>query len=69
MKNKMNPERPANESVSKVTEAASQAEAAPKPMEELGEEELNRVSGAGDLFSDVPRVPNQPIGDGLRNNV
>ncbi len=30
--------------------------------------DLNQVSGSGDPFEDVPRVPENPIDDDLRND-
>ena len=35
---------------------------------EVAEEVLENVSGAGDPFEDVPRVPTQPIDPNLREN-
>ncbi len=35
---------------------------------ELNTNELNKVTGAGDPFGDVPRVPENPIDDDLRKN-
>ena len=36
-------------------------------MQEIGDEELGEVSGAGDPFANHPRVPNQKIDSNLRN--
>ena len=36
--------------------------------EKLTDEDLSKVTGAGNPFEDVPRVPLQPIDDKLRNN-
>ena len=35
---------------------------------ELTDEEMDKVTGAGDPFKDVPRVPNQPIDPELRED-
>lgn len=43
-------------------------EAMEQPLE-LTEEELDRATGAGNPFEDVPRVPTQPIDDEVRENV
>lgn len=37
-------------------------------MQELGDDELDQIAGAGNPFGDVPRVPTQPIDDDLRGN-
>ena len=37
-------------------------------MQELDDDALNQVSGAGNPFANVPRVPTQPIDDDLRGN-
>jgi len=37
-------------------------------MEELGDEELGSVSGAGDPFANHPRVSNKNINDTVRKN-
>lgn len=36
-------------------------------MQEIGDEELGEVSGAGDPFANHPRVSNQKIDSNLRN--
>ena len=36
---------------------------------ELGMDDIDQVSGAGNPFEDVPRVPLKPIDDELRKNV
>ena len=38
-----------------------------KAMQDLSDEELDKVSGAGDPFANRPRVTNQKIDDSLRN--
>ena len=43
-------------------------EAAEPVMEALSDELLDEVSGAGNPFDKVPRVPTQPIDDGLRED-
>ncbi len=37
-------------------------------IKELTQEELDKVTGAGDPFGDVPRVPEKPIDPGLRED-
>ena len=37
-------------------------------VEELKEEQLKKVNGAGNPFEDIPRVPTQPIDEELREN-
>lgn len=37
-------------------------------MQELDDETMHQVSGAGNPFGDVPRVPTKPIDDDLRGN-
>ena len=37
-------------------------------MQELDDETMDQVSGGGNPFEDIPRVPTQPIGDEPRNN-
>lgn len=37
-------------------------------MQELGDDELDEIAGAGNPFANIPRVPTQPIDDNLRNN-
>ena len=38
-------------------------------FENLYEDALEQVNGAGNPFEDIPRVPTQPIDDDLRDNV
>ncbi len=40
----------------------------PAEIQELTQEELDQVNGAGDPFADVPRVPEKPIDPGLRDD-
>lgn len=50
------------ESLRKANEAVDQAKKAlGAVMQELDDEELEQVSGAGDAYEDFPRVPTQPI--------
>ena len=35
-------------------------------MQKLTDEQLGKVSGAGDPFADRPRVPTKPISDSVR---
>ncbi len=37
-------------------------------VKELGQEVLSQVTGGGNPFSDVPRVPEQPIDPELRGD-
>ena len=43
-------------------------DAAEKVKEMIPDEMLEKVTGAGDPFADIPRVPEQPIDDGLRED-
>ena len=36
-------------------------------MQELGDDELDEIAGAGNPFAKVPRVPTQPIDEDMRN--
>ena len=38
-------------------------------MQELGDDELDEIAGAGNPFAKVPRVPTQPIDEDMRNKV
>lgn len=38
-------------------------------MQELGDDELDEIAGAGNPFANVPRVPTQPIDEDMRNKV
>ena len=52
----------------KIQEAAKQAiDETKNAMEELGDEALEAVSGAGDPFADRPRVSTKQINDSVRN--
>lgn len=42
--------------------------AAEKVMEAIPDDVLEKVTGAGNPFDNVPRVPTQPIDDDLRND-
>jgi hypothetical protein len=44
------------------------AEAAAQAAEALPNELLDQVSGAGDPFANIPRVPTMPIDDDLRED-
>ena len=53
----------------KAKEAAAMAqEAKDASMQELGDEELGEVSGAGDPFASRPRVSTKNINSSVRNN-
>ena len=53
----------------KAQEAAVKAqEAKDEAMQELGDEELDEVSGAGDPFASRPRVSTKNINSSVRNN-
>lgn len=54
-----------NKTIEQAENTASQALNA---MEELGEDELDEIAGAGNPFAAIPRVPTQPIDDDLRGN-
>ena len=54
-----------NKTIEQAENTASQALNA---MEELGEDELDEIAGAGNPFANIPRVPTQPIDDDLRGN-
>ena len=41
---------------------------AEKVMEAIPDELLDQVTGAGNPFDDIPRVPTQPIDEELRND-
>ena len=43
-------------------------EAAEKVKEMIPDEVLEKVTGAGDPFADIPSVPTQPIDDELRKD-
>ena len=50
--------------------AAEQAnKAVGSAMQELGDDELDEIAGAGNPFANVPRVPTQPIDEDMRNKV
>ncbi|MBQ4426915.1 MAG: hypothetical protein II881_04070 [Oscillospiraceae bacterium] len=36
-------------------------------MQELGDDELDEIAGAGNPFARLPRVPTQPIDEDMRN--
>ena len=50
------------ENVEKVKDAAG------KIVEAIPEEMLDKISGAGNPFENIPRVPNQPIDEDLRRD-
>ena len=53
----------------KAKDASMQAqEAKDASMQELGDEELGEVSGAGDPFANRPRVSTKNINSSVRNN-
>ena len=39
-----------------------------KAVEVIPDDLLNKVTGAGNPFENIPRVPTQPIDDGLRED-
>lgn len=51
----------------KEKELKNQGQQAAQGIEELAEDALDQVSGAGNPFEDIPRVPTQPIDDELRD--
>jgi len=53
------------EKAMKVQEASMQAK--DEAMQELGDDELNTISGAGDPFASHPRVSTKKIDSNLRN--
>ena len=55
-----------NKEEKKVQDAAMQAK--DEAMQELGDEELGEVSGAGDPFANRPRVSTKNINSSVRNN-
>ena len=58
------------ESIRRANEALEQANVAlNNVMQELDDDELNAVTGAGDDDSFFPRVPTQPIGEKERNDI
>ena len=53
-----------------LKDAAEQAnKAVGSAMQELGDDELDEIAGAGNPFANVPRVPTQPIDEDMRNKV
>lgn len=51
-----------------LKDAAEQAnKAVGSAMQELGDDELDEIAGAGNPFAKVPRVPTQPIDEDMRN--
>ena len=58
------------ESLKKANDAVDQAKTALNSvMQELDDDELDQVSGAGDSFEDFPRVPTQPITQKEREDI
>ena len=56
------------ENLKKAQDAEEQAnKALGSAMQELGEDELDEIAGAGNPFANVPRVPTQPIDEDLRS--
>ncbi len=56
------------ETLQNAKEAVSQADKALNDvMQELDLDELDDITGAGNPFGNLPRVPTQPIDDDLRN--
>jgi hypothetical protein len=53
-----------NEKVEKLTKKKAVDK---EEKEELSLDELDQVSGAGNPFKNIPRVPTQPIDDDLRD--
>ena len=57
------------DSIKKAQETLENAaEALPGEMVEVDLDELDDISGAGNPFGNVPRVPTQPIDEDLRGN-
>ncbi|MBR0063274.1 MAG: hypothetical protein IJP67_03825 [Oscillospiraceae bacterium] len=51
-----------------LKDAAEQAnKAVGSAMQELGDDELDEIAGAGNPFANVARVPTQPIDEDMRN--
>ena len=51
-----------------LKDAAEQAnKAVGSAMQELGDDELDEIAGAGNPFARLPRVPTQPIDEDMRN--
>ena len=57
-----------DKTLKQAKDAAEQANKALSAMEELGEDELDEIAGAGNPLGNVPRIPTQPIDDDLRGN-
>ena len=53
-----------------LKDAAEQAKkAVGSAMQELGDDELDEIAGAGNPFAKLPRVPTQPIDEDMRKKV
>ena len=59
----LNEDKKLKENAAKTQETKEQD----KAMQNLGDDELDKVSGAGDPFANRPRVTNQQIDSSLRN--
>lgn len=58
------------ENLKKAQDAEEQAnKALGSVMQELGEDELDEIAGAGNPFANISRVPTQPIDEDLRSKV
>ena len=58
----------AKEAVEAAEKAVEEAKKALKAVEELSDEELSEVAGAGDPFGGIPRIEPEPIDDDLRKD-
>ena len=56
------------EKAEKTVKAAEEKKDAPRAAEELTNNALEKVSGAGDPFQDIPRTEPVPIDEDLREN-
>ena len=58
----------AKEAVEAAEKAVKEAKKALKEVEELSDDELGKVAGAGDPFGGIPRIEPEPIDQDLRDN-
>ncbi len=58
----------AKEAVNAAEKAVEEAKKALEAVEELSDEDLDKVSGAGDPFEGIPRIDPEPIDPELREN-
>ncbi len=56
------------DTLKQAQDAMEQTEKTLGAMQELGEDELDEIAGAGNPFASIPRVPTQPIDEDLRGN-